>query len=847
MSKNDKLRLLSNKNFCAKDPTQNNVLMIMLDELVLLELLPKEFTSTLRGINAFKKIGINFTNYHTNRQMCSPSRATYLTGKIDTGILDNVEQQWQYEAKGDVYDSNTIGHIIENEEECTYTCFYGKSHLDTRLIPNVQILPKFASNTADSMKIYGFKKFNTYGDNLHQGHGLFSDILTYSMNHPFDSVSYDIIDTDGIPKEGIIPFLKARTKDCKPFFLEGNFHNPHDIKHYWSIQNQTPLPIGDMMQYGFPYFDEQIEDWGVNTYEFNKNFKDAYVKNKKLVKNWFEEFGDTCYDDYKNNPDTLLFSKTRDHYWNDPTNQSVNPFYFGAISLCKYNFTMPLKDDIRAWKNYQNAYLNLISHVDEYIYKIYEYLTSSGLIKTTNVVFCSDHGEAAGAFGLIEKGFPIRASENIPLVIYSPYLNKKLRGTSTDMLCSTIDMNPTIMKLMFPFSTKTEYDDMYGKSLLTYNKGKYSLNKNNSNYSLCIINNWMLWTSYFYLQNDDLGLSQISANNPNDVMYDLQHPMQFANQQIILNTNLNGKKYKYVIWFDFTSYLMFNKNLLKSKVDIDYIKEIRENMFNQSNRLIKQNKIEYGDGSILSKIFQKLESAQDLKLSDLLNNVLNLDGSVLQLIGTSIILRYLNKIYNRRELVSTHIDSIKAIVLAIKGKMITKETLMKKLKENICNDSEKIIDFVDTRTVDRGYSKDEIIEILDRSADYLIRLKLPFFDMDYDTFNSYVNQKKHFYEQLYDITNDPLELTNLVDLKRSQEDRQEYKDLIKNNIWNTLQNSIVEQKCQNPLITIWVLEQYILKLLGMAKDNIKNLKGLSIEQIISFASDDGRIQYDGLF
>lgn len=739
----------------------DNVLLIMLDELINLELLPEKFTNTLKGINAFKKLGINFTNYHTNRQMCSPSRTTYLTGKIDTGIIDNVEQQWQYEAKGNVYESNTLGHLIKDIRPDILTCFYGKSHLDSKLIPTIQILPKWTTNTEKSMKIYGFDKFNTFGDNLHQGHGLFSDSLTYNFNHPMDSVSYDYIENH-TKQEGAIPFLKARRMDNKQFYLQVNFHNPHDIKHFWSLQNQTPLPIGDMMQYGLPYFEEQIKDWGINTYEFNKDFKDAYVKNTKLTKNWFEIFGDDTYEKYKTNKESILFYDTHKHaYCTDiDSKNTLNPFYFGATSLCKYNFTIPTQDMIREWKNYQNAYLNMISHVDDYIYGIYLYLVESKLIFNTNVIFCTDHGDSLGSYGLIEKGFPYKQTENISLIIYSPHLDIKLRGSQSNRLCSTIDMIPTILELF-----NIPNHNMYGQTILTKNN-KCIINPIENQYTLCIINNWMTWTGIFYLMYDDLGLYKIYDNNPNDVWYKPTKPLEYAYQQVFINVKVKNQQFKYVIWYDIISYFLFDKTYHDMIIDSNIMNKIKDH-------LIQKYQLQH---TIIDIIIKQIYQ-ENIKFKEFIININNITQSIYKFIGTFILFRYL---------------------------------------KHINNDS------------------------------YLIRLKLPFYNMDYKEFKSYVDKKEHFYEELY-IEKGKNEIYNLLDNKRNKIIKDTSNHIVESYIWDKLQYAIKEQDCEKPLYTIWALEQYIQQLSNIIRNNIDNITDLSKEEIINLASDNKKIKYDNTY
>lgn len=589
-----------------------NVLVIMLDELVMLETLPKKFRDSLPGYNALKKMGINFTNYHTNRQMCGPSRSVYMSGKIDTGIVDNVEQPWQFTCKQNINDLNSTGKIFSKNAPNHITCLYGKSHLDTKLIPNEQINVRFSTNTVHAMKSLGFDIFNTFGDNLHFGHGMFSDPLTYNMSHPLDSISHDIME-DNMKYEGVMPFLKARQKDKKQFYLQGNFHNPHDIKHVQAVLNQNPAPIGDMSQYGVPYYNEQKAEGLLSktstpndsAYYFNEDDQDAYLKNPTLIKNWFKDFGDTTYEKYKTDSSTLLYSETMtDAYWSD-TNTSINPALYSLNLLLKYNFSVPDKHMIVNWKNYQNAYLTMIQQVDLYIDGIIKYLKSSGLINTTSVILYSDHGESAGAFGLIEKGTPNKQSELIPLCICSPLLDDSLKGTSTDKLCSTIDINPTLMDLANIDNAIVE--NMDGNTLFTKNKNnKLVLNPDENEGTFCIINGWQLYSSIFHTLKNKDELVKIKPDDSTVLWYDNSLLMKYASSQIIYNTFVGDTKYKLIIWYNLHALYkydtQFNTDVITSSMLFNAVARLK-NHPSSEDKVIEDINNKYLIKNIIGKTF----------------------------------------------------------------------------------------------------------------------------------------------------------------------------------------------------------------------------------------------------
>lgn len=773
------------------DENNHNVLMIMCDELVMLESLPDKFKDSLPGYNALKSIGLNFTNYHNNRQMCSPSRSVYMSGKIDCGIIDNVEQPWQYLCKTDTKDMNSLGKIFKLNAPNYFTSFYGKSHLDSKLIPNLQIQPRFQNNTINAMKSYGFDRFNTNGDALHFAHGFFSDSCTYNTSLPLDAVTHDI-EENGLKFEGALPFLKARTKDKINFFCEVNFHNPHDINHFWTVPTQTPLPTGDMLQYGVPYFTQQIADGnlsnsendlfnkpiGNNIYKFDDDFEDAYIKNVSITKDWFNVFGDVTYNAYKTNTSTLLYKETmQNSYWNDDTINEVNPLYWGVYYMLYYNFSIPSNPftdstQIVFWKNFQNAYLTMIAHVDLYLKNLIDYVISSGLIYNTSIIFTADHGDAVGAFGLIEKGFPVKQTENIPLCIFSPLLDDSLKGTTTDKLCSVIDINPTIMSLAnIDNPTITNMD---GISIFKKNSnGKLELSDIENKGTFLILDNWQTFTSLFYIYGMDKNSNDVYNSDSYKLWYGFNSilPIQYPYKQICYNTKVDGKKYKLVVWYSWLATIQ-NTDL---------------------TTIITNNEIELVRNYINTKFSE---------YSSQFNNILDDDI-------------YLIKEYYGD--INVNIDDLGYTI----------EQFIE-IYTQIQDSNDKVLNLI------RFMISLLITSIRNNQIQDLPSFGHPLSTNTFDDYINIINTKKNVFQQLYNLDDDPNELYNLVDFNRTQSVRDANNNLIKTKIWDDMQNVIIEKDCVTLQTTTKFIEAYYKKIMDLLKENINTFKSLTQEKIQEF-------------
>lgn len=211
-----------------------NLLFIMCDELIAFHNLPEEILKDMKGFNAFRKKGIEFTGIKANRQMCSPSRSCFITGQINTQIQDNIDLKYQYDYVSKLNEKlNTIGK--EFKKNNFSTCFYGKQHLDNKLSTENETLPIFSSNTNGSMKTYGFDNYSSFGDPYYYSNeGFLGDCLLTEMIMPVNSVNYDYYCEKTKNKlSGIIPFLKSKKQNNEKFFLYGSFQNPHDIQQAW--------------------------------------------------------------------------------------------------------------------------------------------------------------------------------------------------------------------------------------------------------------------------------------------------------------------------------------------------------------------------------------------------------------------------------------------------------------------------------------------------------------------------------------------------------------------------------------------------------------------------------------
>ena len=93
------------------------------------------------------------------------------------------------------------------------------------------------------------------------------------------------------------------------------------------------------------------------------------------------------------------------------------------------------------------VYMGLIKELDDQMGRLFDYLKSSGRLKDTMIVFCSDHGDHMGDHWLGEKDLFHDCSARVPLMIYDPRATANAtRGTSVNHLVEGIDLTPTFIE-----------------------------------------------------------------------------------------------------------------------------------------------------------------------------------------------------------------------------------------------------------------------------------------------------------------------------------------------------------------------------------------------------------------
>ena len=111
--------------------------------------------------------------------------------------------------------------------------------------------------------------------------------------------------------------------------------------------NPTEKPNNDVMTFSFPFYEEQVKEFGINPNYYNEENPDSSSKNENFNINFFED----NWEDYKNNKESLLYYESffNDYATDIEKYNSKYPFIEGAYIGLKNAFTMADKSQIVFW------------------------------------------------------------------------------------------------------------------------------------------------------------------------------------------------------------------------------------------------------------------------------------------------------------------------------------------------------------------------------------------------------------------------------------------------------------------------------------------------------------------
>jgi len=98
------------------------------------------------------------------------------------------------------------------------------------------------------------------------------------------------------------------------------------------------------------------------------------------------------------------------------------------------------------WSVYVALYFGIISQVDDAVGRVLDALKATGQSENTIVIYTTDHGDAAGSHGMIDKHYVMYEEEvHVPLLVCWPD-QVAANSTCEDFVSNGLDLGPTLLE-----------------------------------------------------------------------------------------------------------------------------------------------------------------------------------------------------------------------------------------------------------------------------------------------------------------------------------------------------------------------------------------------------------------
>ena len=353
------------------------------------------------NMDRIAKEGMRFTNCFVGNSICSPVRATVLTGQHShlNGIKDNRTP----------FDGSKITLPKLLKDAGYQTVLVGKWHLHS--------LPT------------GFDYWTVL-----PGQGLYYSPRLINMNN--DTIRYNEYATSLITKQ-TLTWLKEKRDPSKPFFIMMHHKAPHrnwvpELKWLQVFSKkkfpEPPTLYADTIGRGAAFKHQRMSILKDMTLCTDLKIDPQYIINIPHLK-----------------PDSNEIRSYHAFMNGIPEGQRIK---MKAIFSQRGIMLQRLKPTGREllklkYQWYMQDYLACVASIDESVGQVLKYLDETGLSENTMVVYTSDQGFYMGENGWFDKRFMYDVSMNTPLLVR--WKGKIKAGSVSTSLVQNIDFAPTML------------------------------------------------------------------------------------------------------------------------------------------------------------------------------------------------------------------------------------------------------------------------------------------------------------------------------------------------------------------------------------------------------------------
>ena len=401
------------------DATSPNVIFIMADDHAYQAI--SAYGSALidtPNIDRLAREGLRFDRAFVGNSICSPSRATLLTGKHShaNGLRNNV----------DVFDGSqqTLQGLMQ--EAGYQTAMIGKWHLKST--PT------------------GFDYWDVLPG---QGEYYNPDFVSANGTRRIDGYVTDIT------TDLAIRWLEEGRDPAEPFLLFYHHKAPH--REWWPPLDNLDefhaeaLPEPATLFADYTGRGTAARDAEMRISDHMGLTNDNKISPENAAALGYEPFMDWYDDAYRRQFNEYMNESQRDAY--DAVYGPVNPDFVARN---------PRGDELTRWKyqRYMQDYLATIRSIDDNVGRLLDWLEAHDLLDNTVIFYTSDQGFYLGEHGWFDKRFMYEESFRTPLLIRWPGSTEVAAERSA--LVQNIDFAPTILDI----AGRVIPADMQGQSLL---------------------------------------------------------------------------------------------------------------------------------------------------------------------------------------------------------------------------------------------------------------------------------------------------------------------------------------------------------------------------------------------
>ena len=411
----------SSKNFAPGKPgraDRPNVLFIMADDHAYQAI--SAYGSGLietPGIDRLASEGLRFDHAFVGNSICSPSRATMLTGKFShaNGLRNNT----------DIFDG-TQATLQSLMQQAGYeTAMIGKWHLKSE--PT------------------GFDYWDVLPG---QGEYYNPDFVDSGGTRRIEGYVTDIT------TDLAIEWLESGRDEDKPFLLFYHHKAPH--REWWppletaAEFHASPLPEPESLFDDYSGRGRAAREAEMRISDHMGLTNDNKIRPEIAAAMGHEPFLDWYDRNFNGQYERLT----------DAQRQTLDALY-GPINE-EFQASDRRGDDLTRWRyqRYMQDYLASIRSVDDNVGRLLDWLEARGQLDDTLVIYTSDQGFYLGEHGWFDKRFMYEESFRTPLLMRWP--GKVRAGATRGAIVQNIDFAPTILDV----AGAEIPEDMHGKSLV---------------------------------------------------------------------------------------------------------------------------------------------------------------------------------------------------------------------------------------------------------------------------------------------------------------------------------------------------------------------------------------------